>query len=192
MKATAASSWIGVVALTASLAILGITPNPAPAHTIAGDPDARDLHVVEWALDRFEAAGLELPTMVVEFAADRTSCGGNTAVAIHGGWEPTIIVCADPGSPDVVIQRTLLHEMAHIWANAALDENAQRAFLDLRGLESWAEDLAWDERGSEHAAEIMTWALMDEELLMATIPDNDPSDLGAGYALLTGMPVPER
>jgi hypothetical protein len=181
-----------IITALATLVLLGITPNPAPAHTITGDPDAGDLHVVEWAFETFEAAGLQLPSMVVEFAADRTSCGGNTAVAIHGGSEPTIIVCADPASPDVVIRRTLLHEMAHIWANAALDDTTRRAFLDLRGLESWAEVPAWHERGSEHAAEIMTWALMDEELLMATIPDNSPIELGAGYMLLTGMSVPER
>ncbi|HSJ70526.1 MAG TPA: hypothetical protein VLA29_02645 [Acidimicrobiia bacterium] len=180
------------IATLATLALLGVTPNAAPAHTIAGDAGAQDLRTVEWALDRFDAAGLELPTMVVEFAADRKSCGGNTAVAIHGGSEPTIIVCADPDSPEVVIRRTLLHEMAHIWANAALDESTRRAFLDLRGLEAWAENPAWDGRGSEHAAEIVTWALMDEDLLMATIPDNDPADLDAGYALLTGRPVPER
>lgn len=181
-----------IFAALATLALLGITPNPAPAHTIAGDPDARDRHVVEWALDRYEAAGLELPTMIVEFAADRTGCGGNTAVAIHGGSDPTILVCTDPGSSELVIRRTLLHEMAHIWANAALDENTRKAFLDLRGLESWADAPAWDERGSEHAAEIMTWALMDVELLMATLSDNGPAELGAGYALLTGGPAPER
>ena len=181
-----------IITALATLVLLGITPNPAPAHTITGDPDARDLHVVEWAFDRFHAAGLDLPSMVVEFAHDRTTCGGNTAVAVHGASEPTIIVCADHASPDVVIRRTLLHEMAHIWANAAVDDDTRRAFLDLRGLESWAEVPAWDERGSEHAAEIMMWALMDEELLMATIPDNSADELGAAYFLLTGEPVPGR
>jgi hypothetical protein len=181
-----------IITALATLALLSVTPNPAPAHTIAGDAGAQELRTVDWALDRFDAAGLELPTMVIEFAADRTGCGGNTAVAIHGGSEPTIIVCAGHASPDVVIRRTLLHEMAHIWANAALDESTRRAFLELRGLESWADVPAWDERGSEHAAEIVTWALMDGELLMATLPDSDPADLGAGYALLTGLPVPER
>jgi hypothetical protein len=91
-------------------------------------------------------------------------------------------------APEIVLKRTLLHEIGHIWAAAALDEATKDSFLELRGLESWADkETPWQDRGSEQAAEIMAWALMDSELLLATLSDHDPASLAAGFELLTGI-----
>lgn len=147
-----------------------------------------------WAVDRFAAAGLELPPVAFEFhRGDRTPCAGNTAVAAHGGAVDTVIVCADAGAADVVVRRALLHELAHVWAHRALTEETRAAFVSARGTSSWSEaETPWSERGSEQAAEIITWALMDRELSMVTLADHDPEGLAAGYRLLTGRVPPPR
>ena len=64
--------------------------------------------------------------------------------------------------------------------------------MALRGLHTWrgsdpnGED--WLERGAEHAAEIMTWGLLDWPMMVVFIPDNTCADLLAGYETLTGRP----
>ena len=94
-------------------------------------------------------------------------------------------------SKELVLKRTMLHEIAHIWATDALDQATRASFLTLRGLETWSSrDVPWHARGSEQAAEVITWALMDRELLMVTLADRDPAGLAAGYELLTGTTVP--
>lgn len=147
---------------------------------------------VAWALERFERAGLALPDLTVEFSDTRAACGGNTAVAVHGLDIPGIVVCASEEATTSVVHRTLLHEMAHIWAKANLDASTRESFLVLRGLRSWDDADRWQDRGSEQAAEIITWALMDRELLMATLTDHSAESLASGYEMLTGDPVPPR
>lgn len=156
-------------------------------------PIDRDLlGLITWATGRFANAGLELPPFRVEQSAIRESCGGNMAIAIHGGAVPTVRLCTDADSSDVAVKRTLLHEIAHVWANDALDTATRAAFLELRGLDAWTDADRWEERGSEHAAEVMTWALMDVELTMLTLPDHDPVSLTVAWETLTGRALPVR
>ena len=162
------------------------------AIVVTGRATATEITLAEWGVDRFARAGLDLPATVVEFAEDPTACSGNTAVAVHGADTPRIIVCTDDDASGVVVRRTLLHELAHIWAQEALDATTTSAFLSLRGLDSWSDAETWSERGSEHAAEIITWALMDTELSMWTLADHDPAGMAAAYELLTGSVVPGR
>jgi hypothetical protein len=83
------------------------------------------------------------------------------------------------------MERTLLHEMGHAWADATLT-NAQRdALLELRSLEAWNTG-DWEERGFEHAAEILMWGLSEEPFNMGAIPDADADSLAEAYRLLTG------
>lgn len=164
-------------------------PSEAAAVDILGEATELEAAVVEWALGRYEAAGLDLPAMTVEFAGD-DDCDGNTAVAIHGGELPQLRICAGDAA-EVVLQRTLLHEMAHIWAAHTLDETTKASFLSVRGLDAWSgPGVAWQDSGSEQAAEVVTWALMDRELVMLLLPDHDPAGLLAGYRVLTGAAPP--
>ncbi len=146
--------------------------------------------VAPWARERFVEAGLTLPLFNIEAAGGVDDCGGNTAVAIHGTSTSRIILCTNSDASDVVLKRTVLHEMAHIWARAHVDGETRDAFIALRGVPSWDDESRWDLRGSEHAAEIITWALMDDELQLLTLADHDPASLTAGYELLTGMRPP--
>ena len=46
-------------------------------------------------------------------------------------------------------------------------------------------------QGSEQAAEIIAWALMDKELVMVTMNNADPETLARAYQVLTSTPPPK-
>jgi hypothetical protein len=186
-------------ALLILLLAVGVwSPGPGPASaTAAKSGSVSDPHVglverptaddplAAWALDRFVTAGLILPDVAIERYDTKEPCGGNTAVAIHGGVRPRVALCVSVGAPDVAVKRALLHELGHVWTDETLSERDRAAFAEHRGCASWA-DGPWQGRASEHAAEIIAWALMDRELSMITIPDHEPEQLAAGFRVLTG------
>lgn len=64
----------------------------------------------------------------------------------------------------------------------------------LRQLDTWNDHGAdWEERGTEHAAEIISWALCDQGTgtHLPSVPRNDPAQVAEAYLLLTGLPLPE-
>ena len=173
--------------------ILSLSGPAAETATVIGEVNPFESTTLEWALGRYDAAGIDLPPFTVKFA-ESDDCGGSMARAIQGDPMPRVIICTKlTTSKELVLKRTMLHEIAHIWAADALDQAIRASFLTLRGLDTWgSRDVPWHARGSEQAAEVMTWALMDRELLMATLADRDPAGLAAGYELLTGTTVPSR
>jgi hypothetical protein len=73
---------------------------------------------------------------------------------------------------------TTLHELAHAWAESQLSTAEWAAFLELRGLDVWYDDrVARHERGMEHAAEVVSWGLMDEMIPIIRIYDAEPAQL---------------
>lgn len=141
--------------------------------------------VEEWAMERFDEAGLDLPAVRISRHADKDPCNGNTALAVHAAGVARVEVCLADGAPDVIVRKALLHELAHVWARTALSDDQRDAFSLLRGCPAWANG-PWEERGSEHAAEVVAWALMDRELLMVMISDHEPEQLAEAYRFLTG------
>lgn len=109
------------------------------------------LALVAQAKGRFDAQGLVLPEVVFIFHDDLLPCDGH-----KGRYHPstrTLEMC----SMDPI---TMLHELAHAWANEGLSEGARHDFLRSRGLDSWNDhDVPWDERGTEHVAETIAWGL---------------------------------
>ena len=88
-------------------------------------------------------------------------------------------------------KKTLLHELGHAWAGLTLTGDMREAFVQFRGLNTWGDDrFPWAEQGSEQAAEIIAWALLDEELVMAHIHNTDPQRLAQAYELLTATQLP--
>lgn len=165
---------------------------PASPIVVARPAGPAEIGLVEWAVGRFDRAGLEVPPVTLAFAGSDGPCDGHPAL-FRGGPEPRIDLCRI-GPPDgVVARKTVLHELAHAWAAANLDDGGRAAFLAFRRLEVWSgPEAPWELRGGEHAAEVLAWALMDRELAMATIPDSDPETLARGYLLLTGALPPAR
>lgn len=117
---------------------------------------------VRWGIDRFETAGLDLTN--VEIRIDVGACDGAVGYHAEERGHHVVVLCA-------VNEWTLLHELGHVWADLHLDEDRRRQWVQRRGLESWHAG-EWHERGTEHAAEVIAFALYDTAHV--------PSRIGAG------------
>ena len=171
----------------------GIGPLASGAGMAAGEgPDAvigstllyfdtpEQLAIAADALERFARHGLVVPPgLEISFHGDLDSCGGHQGVATHGGAIERIDLCCTH-------EFTLMHELAHAWAEYTLTEAQRRAFLEERGLESWRDGVPWEERGTEHAAQIIAWGLGDRPIRLLKTPDAGFDRLAAGFSLLTG------
>jgi hypothetical protein len=121
-----------------------------PEITLLGDPAPEERAMVEWALYRFELAGLKLPDLRVEFKTAGCRSRGQ-----YNRTTQTIQVCDGR-------KMTLLHELAHAWDHFATFD--RDGFLALRELEFYfgPPGTAAADQGVEHIAEIIAWGLMDE------------------------------
>lgn len=145
--------------------------------------------MVSWATDLFSEAGLELPPIrFVHHGDDTSACAGRVGAHHVAEGINVIDLCSSEASwPNQVM---VLHETAHAWADHALTDDRKAAFGELRGWTYWRnhDTVAWHENGSEQAAEIMVWGLVDRPMAMLRIHDNSCDDLEAGYRVLTGRP----
>jgi hypothetical protein len=116
-----------------------------------GDPD--QLSRVEWAVGRFHLAGLQLPATEVHFHTGEAGCDGADAVFRTGSDPLRIDVC---NSHRLIV----LHELAHAWDHANLNQEQREAFMVMCGFDVWNDhDVPWKERAVEHLAEILVWGL---------------------------------
>jgi hypothetical protein len=179
--------WIGRAAMAAAV-IVGLAGWRAGSGVaIAGGTPAQRAMTLE-AADRFREAGLGEPTVRIRFHEDREACDGRNGRSLNG----TVDLCGIHASE--FSRRTVLHEMAHSWIDAHVTAGLEQRFLRLRQLERWNDhDDEWEQRGTEHAAEIVEWALAGQPTgtELPSIPDNAPSQLARGYELLTGRPLPD-
>jgi hypothetical protein len=143
---------------------------------------------IEWGLARFREAGLPLPAMVITVHDDDVPCDGNSGLYLPN--EPVEIHLCTPGSADSRPARlTTLHELAHAWAESELSVAERAAFLELRGLDVWYDPrVPRHQRGAEHAAEVVSWGLMDEMIPIIRIYDAEPAQLAEAFSLLVHRP----
>lgn len=162
----------------------------APARVRILDPTPDHHALVDWAIGLYQAAGLELPPLRVDFASGTDRCpAGVDGRFVPGEPESLVLVCPAAGANDLHRRHIILHEFAHAWDYHQLSDPQRDAFLELRSAEAWrSPDLAWWEMGSEQAAEIMAWGLSDQPLPIIKIYRNSCQDLHAGYQLLVGSP----
>ncbi len=167
-----------------------------------GTPELEQLLV--WGLERFEGAGLNRPEILTASFAPLPVCDNIPGVvtdSIDGGAD--LVLCTDayracvPDRDDCTGFTTgdrlgMLHELGHAWLLTNLSPEAQNEFLDVLGLDSWADGAApWHERGAEQAAEIIAWGLMDEDIRLVRIGEPSCSLAATAFAVLTGS-VPPR
>ena len=178
-----------LVAITQRSQPATATPEPVVIKIVPAT--AQQAQHAEWALARFEAAGLELPPLTIVFHDDYQSCGMREGVLRIVGENVTIHECQNDPSRS---QRSLLHELAHTWDHVAgsIDTDTRTDFLRLRDLQSWDDDeLPWNQRGEEQAAEIIAWGLMHQPAPIPTsVGDRGPQDtlsLTTSFTLLTGI-----
>ena len=124
----------------------------------------------------------ELPTIDLRFHESEAGCNGNV------GWTDgfDVELCTRL-QMEAGPERIVLHELAHAWCNANLDESDREAFVRFRGSPSWnGSTSSWKARGTEQAAEIVAWGLGDGTMLPLIDGDVSPEGLAAAFELLTG------
>ena len=138
---------------------------------VSGGLDPEQERMVEWALGRFEMAGLRLPARIaVGFDPTREACQGNLGRCIPDGTDgPVALVCEAAGDNLYrVIERrlTLLHELAHVWH---WNNGDGSEWTDMSPVVGGAppgapSDAAeWSERSVERVAMVLAWGLMDQK-----------------------------
>ena len=177
------------ISIAGFVGVFGDAASSARDEVVARDSrfrDDSDLALTEWALGRFEQAGLVLPEVSLAFHDEKVTCQGQNGY-FHPGSPYRIDICGFNWDRFLVTPRkVILHELAHVWVHENLDEDARNDFLDLRGLEVWQDGKAsWADQGQEHAAEIIAWGLMDEEISMTSIGEHESSNLAAAFEFLT-------
>ena len=138
--------------------------------------------IAAWALGRYEAAGLELPPLTIEFLNPTPTGCGNAAGRAHIDESPIRIeICWS--NPFI-----LLHELAHIWEASNFPEAKHSTFNAMRiNVESWASpDVPWNQRGREHAANIIAWGLLEQPFPISRTYPNNPDQRRDAYHYLTG------
>lgn len=154
--------------------------------------------LVRWAVNRFKVADLVSPRVAtVAFPPTRLCSGsGDGAFALVHPTAARVDICLGErqicsdsicNAISIYAQRTLLHELGHIWEHQHVDEETRETFLDQQGLSAWTDSRAkWHERGSERAAEAIAWGLM-EYPITTMIPYATADELAASFRLFTGI-----
>lgn len=183
---------VAIVALAAPLGIGGTAAAAVPAREQPGSVELVDMPDqlaawARWAVDLFAEAGLELPPIQYRYHDGNMSyCNGRDGLQQPDGAVNVIELCTT--RLDFGTQVMILHETAHAWADHTLTEETRTQFQELRGWAYWRnyEKAPWHENGTEQAAEIMVWGLIDRPIWVVRIDQNSCADLLAGYLLLTG------
>lgn len=174
-------------------------PPPIPPPVLSGLVNEADVYnasdeqlgLVRWAFDRFSTLGLPSPSVVsITFPPTQACIVGHSGIAAHSEDGSSIDVCTESaefdgaGTPSAMAQRTILHELAHIWSHQYTSAADAQRLLDQRGLTQW-NDAVWELSGSEQAAEIIAWGLADEWTL-PRVPDTACAGLIKALATLIG------
>lgn len=160
---------------------LPAVPKSAPSIVVEGASADQRAHVAA-AIGRFEAAGLPLPDLRIEFAADE-DCRGNLGYFDSAEAPWYIRVCSD-------LAFVVTHELAHAWAERALDDADRDAYVARRGLATWGgREIERAHRGVEDAAFVVQQNLMAGAVRVES--DTWQDRIGA-YEALTGQPSPLR
>ena len=140
-----------------------------------------------WAMDLFDQAGFDLPLLRYVYHGDNSEpCAGRPGLHHPVEGRHVIEICtAEMSIPTEVM---ILHETAHAWIDRTLTDERRATFQQLRGWTYWRnyDAAAWHDNGTEQAAEIMVWGLIDRPLEMVRIDQNSCDELDAGYRALTG------
>jgi hypothetical protein len=169
-----------LLTLISMLLLPGTPSGHADISIEAAQPQQQQM--AEWAIDRYAAAGLDLPQITIRFLGpDLSHCDGargrvyldHDPIEIRMCWNSEFI---------------LLHELAHVWEAHDVAAAKHEPFMEMRdGVSSWAGlDVTWAERGREHAANVIAWGLLEDPYPISDTYPNDPDSMLAAFAFLTG------
>ena len=169
--------------LVAASILGGQHPAPAREPLVIHGADTAQERAIDWSIRRYREAGLAgLPDLEVYLHRSQDACNGGIGL-YHGG---RIDLCTEDSS-EPYQRKFALHEMAHAWTEANVDTAVLERFMDIRGIAAWNDrSLDWKERGTEQAAEIITWGLGEGQISPLLPEATDAPTLARLYELLTG------
>ena len=131
----------------------------------------------------YRVAGLDgMPDLDVYPHRSHEDCNGGLGL-YHAG---RIDLCTEESS-EPYQRKFALHEMAHGWIETNVDGAVLDSFMDIRGIAAWNDrSYDWKQRGTEQAAEIITWGLGEGEIAPLLPTPVDAETLASLYVLLTG------
>lgn len=182
------STRIRRIALTLSVLVAAailLTQRPVPARPELAIrwANAEQAEAIDWALGRYRTAGLDgMPPLEIRFHASAELCDGGIGL-YHAG---RIDLCTKDSS-EPYQRKFALHEMAHAWTEANVGADILGRFMEGRAIAAWNDrSLPWKARGTEQAAEIITWGLGDGEIAPLLPEAADTDDLAELFEMLTG------
>ena len=171
--------------LIVAAAILG-SQRSAPAEqrplTIHGATAAEE-RVIDWSIRRYRDAGLDgMPNLEVYIHRSQEGCRDGIGYYLDGRIDLCTAASSEPYQ-----RKFALHEMAHGWIETNVDSAVLDRFMQVRGIAAWNDrTFDWKQRGTEQAAEIVTWGLGEGEISPLLPEALDAPALARLYELLTG------
>ena len=167
--------------VVSAVLVAATPPRGVPDITvIGGSPTQREQLGI--AVSAFLSVGLQLPDIEVGFSDERADCNGGMGLFETAVTPWRITICSEA-------EFVYLHELAHAWELAHLDDSERYAFMEHRGHSNWADPTAeWGDRGVEDAAFVVQQGLMDRPL-PEVLTQEQASRLQA-FELLTGVASP--
>ena len=132
--------------------------------------------------------------MVPSFHNTIEACNDNLGLSTVEDGVARVRVCWSHENPGVELrlqEQALVHELAHAWAKRNLDDARREVFVEFSGSASWslAAD-GWSDRGTERAADLITWALLDPAVLFVDFEGTSCHTWAPAFELLTGAAAP--
>jgi hypothetical protein len=161
----------------------GQRPAPAREPLVIHGANAVEERAIDWSIRRYREAGLGgMPDLEVYLHRSHDACNGGLGLFYAG----RIDLCTEDSS-EPYQRKFALHEMAHAWTEANVETAVLERFMDIRGVAAWNDrSLDWKERGTEQAAEIITWGLGEGQISPLLPEATDAPTLARLYELLTG------
>jgi hypothetical protein len=172
-----------LVLAAAASALGGQRPAPAREPLVIHGADAAEERAIDWSIRRYREAGLDgMPDLEIYLHRSHEGCNGGLGL-YHAG---RIELCTEESS-EPYQRKFALHEMAHGWIETNVDGAVLDRFMDIRGIAAWNDrSYDWKQRGTEQAAEIVTWGLGEGEIAPLLPEATDAPTLARLYELLTG------
>ncbi len=172
-----------LLVLAAAMTLGGQRPAPARQPLTIHGANAAEECAIDWSIRRYRDAGLDgLPDLDVYVHTTHEECNGGIGL-YHAG---RIDLCTRESS-EPYQRKFALHEMAHGWIETNVDGAILDRFMDIRGIVAWNDgSYDWKQRGTEQAAEIVTWGIGDGEVSPLLPEAVDTPTLARLYELLTG------
>ena len=170
--------------LVLAAGILG-SQRPAPAREplVIHGANAAEERAIDWSIRRYREAGLEgMPDLEVYLHRSHEGCRDGIGYYLAG----RIDLCTKASS-EPYQRKFALHEMAHGWIEVNVDAATLDRFMDLRGIDAWNDRIVddWKDRGTEQAAEIVTWGLGEGVIAPLLSEAVDAPTLTRLYELIT-------